>query len=139
MTSCYRHNSRPPIYKLIDRIIAKEYPMGLLTGNVKRGAEIKLSRFDLMKHFAFGAFGDDAEIRSELPIIARNRAQEILGKLFKFKDVTLIGDTPEDAQAAKVNGCKSIIVCRKKEWYDEIVEAGADLVVDRLDDPTIKI
>ncbi len=125
--------------KLIERIKTNGYPMGLLTGNVKRGAEIKLGRFDLMKHFAFGAYGDDAEIRSELPIIARNRAQEVLGKSFEFKDVILIGDTPEDAQAAKVNGCKSIIVCRRKMWYNEIIKAGADLIVERLDDPVIVI
>jgi phosphoglycolate phosphatase-like HAD superfamily hydrolase len=105
----------------------------------KRGAQIKLGKFDLMKHFSFGAFGDEGETRNDLPIVARNRAQEVLDMIYEFDEIVLIGDTPEDAIAAKVNGCKSIIVCRRQEWYDDIVKAGADIIVDSLDDPAIKI
>ncbi|MCK4903334.1 MAG: HAD family hydrolase [Candidatus Marinimicrobia bacterium] len=125
--------------ELVHKIKESSLSLALLTGNVKRGAQIKLGRFDLMKHFSFGVFGDESETRNDLPIVAQNRAQEILGKTFQFDKIVLIGDTPEDAIAAKVNGCKSIVVCRRKEWYDDIVKAGADLIVDRLDDPRIKI
>ena len=124
-----------PVYKIKE----KRLPLALLTGNVKRGAQIKLERFDLMKHFSFGAYGDDGETRSDLPVVARNRAQEVLGKTFEFDEIVLVGDTPEDAIAAKVNGCKSIIVCRRHEWYDDITRAGADLIVDSLNDPIINI
>ncbi|MCJ7802455.1 MAG: HAD hydrolase-like protein [Candidatus Marinimicrobia bacterium] len=125
--------------ELVRKVKGKGYPLGLLTGNVKRGAHIKLRRFDLMKHFSFGAYGDDGETRSDLPIVARNRAKEVLGKTFEFDEIVLVGDTPEDAIAAKVNGCKSIIVCRRYEWYDDIVSAGADLIVDSLNDTAINI
>ncbi len=125
--------------KLIHKVKEKSIPLGLLTGNVRRGAKIKLGRFDLMKHFSFGAFGDEGKTRNDLPIVALNRAQEVLGKTSEFDEIVLVGDTPEDAIAAKVNGCKSIVVCRRHEWYDDIVKAGADLVVDSLDDPAIVI
>ena len=125
--------------ELVQKIIEKQIPLGILTGNVKRGAQIKLNRFDLMKHFSFGVYGEEGATRSDLPIVARNRANEVLCKSFKFEDIVLVGDTPEDAIAAKVNGCKSIIVCRRQEWYDEIVRAGADLIVNRLDDSAIVI
>ena len=124
---------------LVHKVKSKGLPLGLLTGNVKHGAQIKLGRFDLMKYFLFGVFGDDGETRHDLPLVARERAQEVLGKTYKFDEIILVGDTPEDAIAAKVNGCKSIIVCRRQEWYDDIVNAGADLVVESLDDPAIKI
>jgi phosphoglycolate phosphatase-like HAD superfamily hydrolase len=62
-----------------------------------------------------------------------------LNQTYEYDEIILVGDTPEDAIAARVNGCKSIIVCRRQEWYDEIVKAGADLIVERLDDPRIKI
>lgn len=124
---------------LVHKIKEKSFPPGLLTGNVKRGAQIKLGKFDLMKHFSFGAFGDEGETRNDLPIVARNRAQEVLDMIYEFDEIVLIGDTPEDAIAAKVNGCKSIIVCRRQEWYGDIVKAGADIIVDSLDDPAIKI
>ena len=125
--------------KLVHKVKEKNIPLGLLTGNVKRGAKIKLGRFDLMKHFSFGAFGDEGETRNDLPIVARDRAQEVLAKTYEFDEIVLIGDTPEDAIAAKVNGCKSIVVCRRFEWYDDIVKAGADLIVESLDDPAIII
>jgi len=125
--------------KLIQNIKEKCFPLGLLTGNVKRGAQIKLNRFDLMKHFSFGAFGEEGKTRSDLPIVARNRAREVLNQTYEYDEIVLVGDTPEDAIAARINGCKSIIVCRRQEWYDEIVKAGADLIVERLDDPAIKI
>ena len=125
--------------RLVHKIKENSFPLGLLTGNVKRGAQIKLGRFDLTKHFSFGAFGDEGEIRNDLPIVARNHAQKVLGKTYEFDEIVLIGDTPQDAIAAKVNGCKSIVVCRRQEWYDDIVKAGADLIVESLDDPAIKI
>ena len=125
--------------KLVYKVKEKSFPLGLLTGNVKHGAKIKLGRFNLMKHFSFGVFGDEGETRNDLPIVARDRAQKILAKTYEFDEIVLIGDTPEDAIAAKVNGCKSIIVCRRQEWYDDIVKAGADLIVERLDDSRIKI
>jgi len=125
--------------ELVQKVIEKQIPLGLLTGNVKRGAEIKLSRFDLMRHFSFGAFGEEGATRSDLPIVARNKAREVLGQSFEFEDIVLVGDTPEDAIAARVNGCKSIIVCRRQEWYDDMVESGADLIVEKLNDPAIII
>lgn len=124
--------------KLIEKVKAQGIPLALLTGNVKRGAEIKLGKFDLMKHFRFGAFADDVETRNDLPPLANKLADEKFGISFKSENIVLVGDTPEDAIAAKSNGCKSIVVCRRKEWYDEIVAAGADLIVDSLDDPKIE-
>ena len=125
--------------RLVHKVKSSSLNLALLTGNVKRGAQIKLGRFDLMKHFSFGAFGDEGETRNDLPVIARDRAQKVLGKIYEFNEIVIVGDTPEDAIAAKVNGCKSIVVCRRREWYDDIVNAGADLVVESLDDPRIKI
>ena len=139
----YQESKEAFVYKdaleLMQKVKEKLIPLGLLTGNVKRGAEIKLKRFNLMKHFSFGAFGEEGETRSDLPIVARDRAQKALGKTYEFNEIVLVGDTPEDAIAAKVSGCQSIIVCRRKEWYEDIVNAGADLVVDSLDDPAIKV
>lgn len=139
----YFESNEAFVYKdaltLVCKVKENGLPIALLTGNVKRGAKIKLERFDLMKNFSFGAFGNDGETRNDLPVVAQKRAEEVLGKTYKFEDIVLVGDTPEDAIAAKVNGCKSIIVCRRKEWYNDVVSAGADLIVDSLDDPAIKI
>lgn len=123
---------------LINKVKSKRIPIGLLTGNIKRGAKIKLDKFDLMKYFPFGAFADDGNTRNDLPIVAKNLAQELYNTKFNFENIVLVGDTPEDAIAASANGCKSIIVCRRKEWYDDIKDAGADLIVESLDEETIE-
>jgi len=44
---------------------------GLLTGNLRQGAEIKLRHLDLWTYFPFGAFADDAEQRDEVGVLAR--------------------------------------------------------------------
>jgi phosphoglycolate phosphatase len=124
---------------LLQQIKQKGHSVGLLTGNAERGAKIKLGRFDLFNQFPFGAFAEDGESRNELPVAAKRKADKYYNKIFKYSDIVLIGDTVEDAIAARVNGCKSIIVCRQPEWYDEIANAGADLIVDSLDDLAIKI
>jgi phosphoglycolate phosphatase-like HAD superfamily hydrolase len=124
--------------KLIEKVKTQNIPIGLLTGNMRRGAEIKLGKFDIMKHFPFGVFADDGDTRNDLPNVAKEIAQKLYNKQFDFQNIVLVGDTPEDAIAAKLNGCRSIVVCRRNEWYEEIVQAGADLVVDSLDDPQIE-
>jgi len=124
--------------KLVDKIVDRNIPLGLLTGNLMRGAEIKLGKFDLMKYFPFGAFAQNGFLRKDLPIYARNTASKLFNTEFEFENIVLVGDTPEDASAAKSNNCKSLIVCRRDEWYNDIVAAGADLIVTSLDDPIIE-
>src|SRR5690606_12699384 len=52
------------------------FTVGLLTGNFVRGAEIKLSHFDLWQRFPFGAFGDDHVDRRDLVPVALDRARQ---------------------------------------------------------------
>jgi len=123
---------------LLNKVKSQNIPIGLLTGNVKRGAKIKLDKFDLMRHFPFGAFADDGNTRNDLPVVARDLAQGLYNTKFDFENIILVGDTPEDATAAKSNDCKSIVVCRRKEWYDDIKDAGADLIVESLAEEIIE-
>jgi phosphoglycolate phosphatase-like HAD superfamily hydrolase len=123
---------------LVQKVKANGFNTGLLTGNMRRGAEIKLGKFDLMKNFDFGAFADDGLTRNDLPKAAKQIANNLYNIEYKNEDIVLVGDTPEDATAAKTNDCKSIVVCRREEWYNDIVNAGADLVVKSLDDSIIE-
>jgi len=50
--------------------------MGLLTGNLEKGARIKLEPFGLNTFFPFGAFGSDHEDRNYLLPVAIERFQE---------------------------------------------------------------
>ena len=52
--------------------------MGLGTGNLKEGAFIKLEPSGLRKYFAFGGYGCDSHIRSEVLMKAVERAGKML-------------------------------------------------------------
>ena len=54
--------------------------IGLGTGNVERGARLKLARVGLAERFAFGGFGCDAEDRAELLATGAERGAERLGR-----------------------------------------------------------
>ncbi len=86
------------------------FTQGLLTGNLRRGAEIKLGRHQLWAHFAFGAFGDDGEQRNDLGAHALRRAAKHHDIEFAIDRVFVIGDTPHDIACGKAIGARTIAV-----------------------------
>lgn len=84
--------------------------LGLLTGNLRRGAEVKLGFHGLWDYFPFGAFADDAELRDELGPHALRRARERHGLDFPPRAVWIIGDTPHDVACARAIGANSLAV-----------------------------
>jgi phosphoglycolate phosphatase-like HAD superfamily hydrolase len=101
----------PGVRELLVAIAAKKnFAQGLLTGNVRRGAEIKLSHHQLWAHFQFGAFGDDAELRNELGPHAVRRAAARHSVDFPADRVFVIGDTPHDIECGKAIGARTIAV-----------------------------
>jgi phosphoglycolate phosphatase-like HAD superfamily hydrolase len=139
----YAASDAPRVFRdaltLLERVEQAGQAVALLTGNVRRAARIKLGRFGLFDRFPFGVFGDDAEGRCDLPWVARERAWDILRESFRFQDMVIVGDTPNDARLAREYGAHSLIVCRRPEWRNAIHHAGAEQVVERLDDPNIEI
>lgn len=84
--------------------------IGLLTGNVRRGAKMKLRRFDLESRFTDGAFGDDAEDRNLLGPVAIQRMSQATGRSYTVEDVIVIGDTPKDISCAHAIGARCLAV-----------------------------
>jgi phosphoglycolate phosphatase-like HAD superfamily hydrolase len=79
--------------------------LGLATGNVERGARIKLERGNLNRYFAFGGFGSDAESRTELVRHAAMQGARHIGRAVDRDDVFVIGDTPRDIDAGRESVC----------------------------------
>jgi phosphoglycolate phosphatase len=84
--------------------------VGLLTGNIRLGAEIKLRKFSLWEQFEFGGFGDDAEDRNGIAAVAKARGEAFLGRRLKGSEVLVIGDTPLDIACARHIGAKVLAV-----------------------------
>ncbi len=84
--------------------------VGLGTGNIERGARIKLERAGVSQRFAFGGFGCDSEDRAELLLAGAERGAARLGTPRARCRVVVIGDTPRDIAAAKAIGADSLAV-----------------------------
>lgn len=84
--------------------------IGLLTGNIRLGAELKLRHYGLWSEFAMGAFGDDDEHRNRVAAIARERGEERAGRRLDGSEILVIGDTPLDIECAKAIGARSLAV-----------------------------
>lgn len=104
----------------------KSILLGLLTGNIRKGAEIKLKSFNILNMFKIGAFGDDGFFRKELPGVAVKKAGKLTGLFFTGKNVVIIGDTASDVECGKIIGAKTIAVCRKKEFLSKIEASKPD-------------
>ena len=83
---------------------------GLLTGNLRRGAEFKLTHYQVWHFFEFGAFADDSPRRNELGPHALRRARERHRHEFAPHDTFIIGDTPHDIECGQVIGARTIAV-----------------------------
>jgi phosphoglycolate phosphatase-like HAD superfamily hydrolase len=94
--------------------------LGLLTGNIRLGAEIKLRHFDLWKEFQTGAFADDHEDRAQIAAVARERAGRILGGTLPGNQVLVIGDTPLDIRCARAIGAKVLAVATGGATLEEL-------------------
>jgi len=122
----------PGVINTLEYFSNKEFPLGLLTGNIEKGARIKLEPFDLNRYFPTGAFGSDHENRDMLLPIALKRFSKN-GINFTPEQCIVIGDTPRDVRCAKVHGAKCIAVCTGPYDAEVLQQSGADLVLQTLD------
>lgn len=106
--------------------------LGLLTGNIEKGARIKLDAFDLNRYFPVGAFGDDDEHRNKLLPIAVEKLKARTGVDVAHADCIVIGDTPSDVNCAKPYGAMSIAVSTGPYSYESLLETAADHVLTDL-------
>jgi phosphoglycolate phosphatase len=84
--------------------------IGLLTGNIRLGAEIKLRHFNLWSFFETGAFADDHEDRNRIAAVARDRGARLLRENLRGDQVVVIGDTPLDIACGRAIGAKVLAV-----------------------------
>lgn len=128
-----RKHVKPGIYELLEKLQSiEDIALGLLTGNLEKGARIKLEPFRLNEYFPSGAFGSDNEDRNTLLPIAVKRFEEILRDSIEISKCIIVGDTPRDVECAHIFGAQCIGVATGPYSYGDLKDAGADLVVQDL-------
>jgi phosphoglycolate phosphatase-like HAD superfamily hydrolase len=110
---------------------------GLLTGNVRRGAELKLSHYQLWHRFETGAFADDDEDRNCIAAIAKKRGEELLGDTLSGEEILVIGDTPLDIACARAINAKVLAVSTGIHRRDELLAAKPTWAVEKVSDSNL--
>jgi phosphoglycolate phosphatase len=102
----------PGVVSFLDGLARLPVPplLGLLTGNIRLGAEIKLRHYGLWERFQVGGFADDAEDRAVIAAIARDRGARVLGRSLEGEEVLVVGDTPLDIDCARAIGARVLAV-----------------------------
>lgn len=112
----------PGVGTFLERV-SNHWKLGLVTGNIKACALIKLRHAGLGEYFdGIGGFGDDDGDRTKMAALALERAGHP-------ESAFLLGDTPFDIAAARVNGMVSVAVCNGQFDRAALGAEGADLVV----------
>ena len=113
--------------------ILPEPPLiGLLTGNIRAGARIKLQHYNLWERFPFGAFADDHEERDHIAAIARDRGSARLGRPVRGDEILVIGDTPLDIRCARAIKARALAVATGSFTVEELLRHAPDWAVPDL-------
>jgi len=132
-----RHDGKllPGILPLLNSLSERtDAVLALLTGNVSRGAEIKLTHYGVWDFFEFGAFADDHHDRNELGKFARERALERHGEEFPPSQIYVIGDTPKDIECGRAIGAFTVAIATGHYSSAELRDHAPDFLFEDLSD-----
>ena len=125
----------PGIVELLEALhLREDCVLGLLTGNIEKGAELKLSHYGVWDYFEFGAFADDHVDRNKLGPVAHSRAVEKHGISFESHDVYVLGDTPRDIDCARAAGFVAVAIATGSCDKDALAAHKPDFLFEDLSD-----
>jgi len=100
-----------------------EVLLGVATGNVRAGADAKLTAAGLTEFFGFGGYGCDSHLRAELVAAAIARGRERT----TVTEVVVVGDTIHDIRAARACGAVACAVATGSDPADALGDADVVL------------
>jgi phosphoglycolate phosphatase-like HAD superfamily hydrolase len=124
----------PGIPEVLREALLRSHTLGVLTGNVRRGALMKLDFFNLGGYFPSGAFGDDAPERWGLVPVALERVRNQAGGRFRKRETWIVGDSPRDLAAARRAGVRCVLVATGGTSRETLAALEPDLLLDDLSD-----
>ncbi|HEY4281942.1 MAG TPA: HAD hydrolase-like protein [Chthoniobacterales bacterium] len=123
----------PGVPDLLEKLRGRsQITLALLTGNISRGAQLKLEHYGVWHFFEFGAFADDHHDRNQLGPFAQARAREKHGYEFRADQIDVIGDTPRDIACGKSFGARTIAIATGSCPRQELAAHQPDFLFDDL-------
>ena len=126
----------PGVHRVLDELKAMTEPptLGLLTGNIRLGAQLKLTRYKLWHWFQTGGFGDDSEDRNQIAIVARARGDKLLGRPLRGEEILVVGDTPRDIECARAIDARVLAVATGTYSAEQLRKDSPDWTVNTLNE-----
>lgn len=128
----------PGVIETLERLsaCASTY-LGLLTGNIRQAAKMKLSHFQLDVFFQatgdfVGGFGDEHHDRDDVARVALAAARRHFVEELDPQDVWIVGDTPKDVQCARAIGANVLAVSTGGYSQAQLEDAEPDLIATDL-------
>jgi phosphoglycolate phosphatase len=126
----------PGVENLLELLDARDdVALGLLTGNFREGAWLKLKHYRIDHYFEFGAFGDDHHSRDDVAHLAFADSHRHVGLPVAADRVWVIGDTPADVTCARAIGVNVVAVATGIFSYEELERTKPDCLLHDLSDP----
>jgi phosphoglycolate phosphatase len=124
----------PGVPERLKQLSRDGHLLGIITGNGDGAAHIKLQRANLNRWFTFGAYASAGVDRAGIVRRAVQRGEAMLGEDVPNAEIYVIGDTPLDIQAAHAVECTAIAVATGRYDRAALEEAGADHVLETLEE-----
>jgi phosphoglycolate phosphatase len=127
--------SLPGATRLIQALAGRaDCRLGIVTGNLRASARVKLRAAVLDAFFHAGGYGSDSPARATLPGLAVERLSRALGEPLDARAAVVVGDTPHDLAAARAHGMRCVLVATGQYSADELSAAAPDVLLPSLDD-----
>jgi phosphoglycolate phosphatase len=130
----------PGVWQFIRGLQALPEPpaLGLLTGNIRLGAEIKLRHFNIWEVFQTGAFADDHEERDQIAVIARQRGGRLLNHELRGDEILVVGDTYYDVRCGRAIEARVLAVATGGASLEQLQACQPDWAVRDLDEVSVE-
>ncbi|TYB31619.1 MAG: HAD hydrolase-like protein [Candidatus Mcinerneyibacterium aminivorans] len=128
LVSDYEWKLITDVDEVLRRIKNNKAKTGLITGNMKEGARIKLEMVSMKKYFPVGAYGDEHISRNNLATTALNRAESYYGQ--NFSRVIVIGDTPLDIISGKSINASTVAITGGSYTFKKLQKFKPDILVN---------
>jgi phosphoglycolate phosphatase-like HAD superfamily hydrolase len=108
-----------------------DFCTGLVTGNLEKGAYIKLDKAGLSGYFRFGGYGSDSEDRTTLTQIGIQRGAQVVAPA-PVEGAFVVGDTPFDISHGHAAGASVIAVASARYGMNDLGSHDPDLLIPDL-------